>query len=487
MQPYSHRWSLPPSLSRSGLKPSIWDRVRFILVGILFIFLLGNGVAAALTEGQMLPGVTVANKPIGWDTQAQARSKLSGTPQDYKLDVVVGKKHFTTTSHSIGVQYDIDKTVELAYSTGRGPLAIVDLVRGTQKRNSGYVYSMDSDKLASFTSKVARQVGTLPVNATIKVVDGQLQTVPEQSGQTIKPETLQRLITGSLTNSESQTIHISAEPVQPAIKTSQLGEARNQAKEQLSRKITLNYGGKAYTASPTNIGYWLSFKPIEHANGRSELSVEIDDTQVKGWVQSIANEINIQPKTKKIVVADGTTSVEQEGQDGLAVNQDKANVAVIEAMRTGRDLSFDLTAGPVAFKTATTYAGGLSDARYIEINLSSQRLWAYQDHKVIYSSPVTSGATGAGFPTVTGTFHIYYKTTNTYLNGRPYGYNYNVFVQYWMPFYLGYGMHDASWRNSFGGQDYYNGGSHGCVNMPLATAAFLYNWADVGTTVWVHK
>jgi lipoprotein-anchoring transpeptidase ErfK/SrfK len=63
-----------------------------------------------------------------------------------------------------------------------------------------------------------------------------------------------------------------------------------------------------------------------------------------------------------------------------------------------------------------------------------------------------------------------------------------VFVQYWMPFYQGFGLHDASWRNgNFGGQDYYYGGSHGCVNLPLATAEFLYNWADIGTPVWVHN
>ncbi|HSW71001.1 MAG TPA: L,D-transpeptidase, partial [Gammaproteobacteria bacterium] len=125
--------------------------------------------------------------------------------------------------------------------------------------------------------------------------------------------------------------------------------------------------------------------------------------------------------------------------------------------------------------------------KYIEVNLSSQHLWAYQDHQVAFDSPVTSGATGYGFPTVTGLFSIYSKQTNRYLDGRPLGYNYNVFVQYWMPFYADYGFHDASWRNgSFGGQDYYYDGSHGCVNLPTATAAWLYNWAPVGTPVWVH-
>ncbi len=57
-----------------------------------------------------------------------------------------------------------------------------------------------------------------------------------------------------------------------------------------------------------------------------------------------------------------------------------------------------------------------------------------------------------------------------------------------MPFYGNYGLHDASWRNGvFGGQDYLYNGSHGCVNLPEATAAFIYNWADVGTPVWIHQ
>jgi lipoprotein-anchoring transpeptidase ErfK/SrfK len=89
--------------------------------------------------------------------------------------------------------------------------------------------------------------------------------------------------------------------------------------------------------------------------------------------------------------------------------------------------------------------------------------------------------------TVTGLFSIYYKTTNTHLVGYQYGWNYDVPVKYWMPFYQGYGLHDAVWRHgSFGGQDYYYGGSHGCVNLPDATAEFIYNWAAVGTPVWVH-
>ncbi|MBQ7463714.1 MAG: L,D-transpeptidase, partial [Lachnospiraceae bacterium] len=53
-------------------------------------------------------------------------------------------------------------------------------------------------------------------------------------------------------------------------------------------------------------------------------------------------------------------------------------------------------------------------------------------------------------------------------------------------FYGGYGLHDASWRGAFGGNIYKTNGSHGCVNMPRATAEALFATVNVGTPVVVH-
>ena len=44
-----------------------------------------------------------------------------------------------------------------------------------------------------------------------------------------------------------------------------------------------------------------------------------------------------------------------------------------------------------------------------------------------------------------------------------------------MPFNGGIGLHDASWRGSFGGTIYKNGGSHGCINLPYSKAQAIYN------------
>ncbi|HYI14740.1 MAG TPA: L,D-transpeptidase, partial [Thermomicrobiales bacterium] len=54
-------------------------------------------------------------------------------------------------------------------------------------------------------------------------------------------------------------------------------------------------------------------------------------------------------------------------------------------------------------------------------------------------------------------------------------------VPWVMYFYADFAIHGAYWRYSFG-----YSGSHGCVNLPVSDAAWLYAWAPIGTRVEVH-
>lgn len=56
-----------------------------------------------------------------------------------------------------------------------------------------------------------------------------------------------------------------------------------------------------------------------------------------------------------------------------------------------------------------------------------------------------------------------------------------------MPYNGGEGLHDASWRYSFGTENYKTSGSHGCINLPPQVADEIYNNSEVGTKVLVHK
>lgn len=126
---------------------------------------------------------------------------------------------------------------------------------------------------------------------------------------------------------------------------------------------------------------------------------------------------------------------------------------------------------------------------FVDVDISDQKVRLYKDYVEIFNSYDITGKDST--PTDLGYFNIFDMDTNTYLQSRlPDGsLEYNVFVNYWMQYNAGEGMHDASWQNAyFGNKDFYhNGGSHGCVNLPYNSAKIIYDKVEIGTRVLVHK
>ena len=107
-----------------------------------------------------------------------------------------------------------------------------------------------------------------------------------------------------------------------------------------------------------------------------------------------------------------------------------------------------------------------------------ERLWFYQNGILQLSANVVTGTRGVN-DTPRGSFRIQGKAQSIYLRGP----DYESFVNYWMPIYGDIGMHDASWRSTFGGYIYQTSGSHGCINLPYYVAENLYYNAPIGMLV----
>ena len=120
---------------------------------------------------------------------------------------------------------------------------------------------------------------------------------------------------------------------------------------------------------------------------------------------------------------------------------------------------------------------------FIVISLSDQKLWLVRDGRIISKIGIVSGKPSS--PTVTGNFRILSKEYSRILRGPGYA----SWVQYWMPFHGGYGIHDANWQpySAFSNSNYYRwGGSHGCVNVHPGSMGFIYNNSYVGMRVIVY-
>ncbi len=117
-----------------------------------------------------------------------------------------------------------------------------------------------------------------------------------------------------------------------------------------------------------------------------------------------------------------------------------------------------------------------SGERWIDVDLSQQRLYAYEGDVLMNSFIVSTGTWQT--PTVTGNFKIWVKVRSQAMTGPGY---YLPDVPYVMYFYKDYGLHGTYWHNNFGTPM-----SHGCVNLTIPDAEWLYGFASVGTTVNVH-
>lgn len=153
------------------------------------------------------------------------------------------------------------------------------------------------------------------------------------------------------------------------------------------------------------------------------------------------------------------------------------------------------------------YCSSNAQAKAVIVSISKQHMWDCQADKTVYDNAVITGMElYVADLTPTGTYSIYAKSTAQTLAGSDHTGSWSDFVNYWMPFldnqYGTYGFHDLTTTdNGVNGRADSDFGhvninapftaakhaSHGCVEMPLTAAKWLYDWAPVGTTVVVQS
>ena len=133
-----------------------------------------------------------------------------------------------------------------------------------------------------------------------------------------------------------------------------------------------------------------------------------------------------------------------------------------------------------AYENAQINVLGVSaEERWVEVDLSDQKLYAWEGDSLYLETPISSGL--PWWPTPTGEFRIWIKLRATRMEGGSGKYYYNLpnvpYVMYFenssTPGWRGYGLHGTYWHNDFGRPR-----SHGCVNLPTSIAKEIYYWAQ---------
>ncbi len=145
------------------------------------------------------------------------------------------------------------------------------------------------------------------------------------------------------------------------------------------------------------------------------------------------------------------------------------------AVFRGEEIPLPQVAGDEDFRPVLGVAA--PGERWVEVDLSEQKLKAWDGGSLFLETPVSTGL--PWWPTPTGEFHIWVKLRYSKMeggHGRYYYYLPNVpYVMYFengsVPSWRGFGLHGTYWHNDFGRVH-----SHGCVNLPTPIAEKLYWW-----------
>lgn len=169
-------------------------------------------------------------------------------------------------------------------------------------------------------------------------------------------------------------------------------------------------------------------------------------------------------------VGSGETLSEISVKTGISIDNLVAFNKLADANKINAGQVLTLKADPEMRKQAMEDPG-----RKILVVLSEQKVYAYEGMVLINQFLASTGTWQ--HPTVIGKYPIWIKLESTTMDGPDYHLPNVLWTMY---FYQGYGLHGTYWHNNFGTPM-----SHGCVNLRDEDAQWLYNFASVGTPVWV--
>lgn len=207
----------------------------------------------------------------------------------------------------------------------------------------------------------------------------------------------------------------------------------------------------------------------------SDNTVSIDEDKVAAFVQRLASTYNTYGDVRSFKTTEGDKVKIGGGDYGWVINKSEEAEQILKDLKGGKPVIRE----PIYEQTAKKSGSDDIGNTYVEIDYTNQHLYYYEKGELILDSDIVSGNISNGNGSPDGIFKIVYKQSPATLVGE----TYQSDVEYFMPFAYNVGIHDASWRSTFGKEIYKRSGSHGCINVPKKTAKKLYEILEVGTPV----
>lgn len=242
-----------------------------------------------------------------------------------------------------------------------------------------------------------------------------------------------------------------------------------------SRGIVYDMGAEKVSLDAAVMSGFLKTEdglPVSGEDG----ALVIDEEAVKSFVKKLAQEYDTYGKERSFQSTRGDTVLVKGGTYGTRLDQKAEEKYLLEQLLSESSEKLHVP----AYEKQGLFRGRDDIGNtYIEIDMTKQKLYYYEEGELLFETEVVTGNTGRKMGTPEGVNYVYNKQRDRILRGPGYASP----VKYWMPVKGGIGIHDANWRSKFGGEIYKKNGSHGCINIPSDKMPELYDMVEIGTPV----
>ena len=448
--------------------------------GLIALLISGYIIVAVYYSGHFYPGTKINSRDFTNADEVAVSAAMSLQMQDYRLriagrdlDHLENVELLCISAPEVDLKTSVKSAdIQAALHSQKSWLWPVFLWGDHIHTLYGNV-QINEDKLTAILEKqpfLQEQNMRAPKDAYIEGYSEAQKSfilVPEVEGTQMDTNAVRECVHQAM---EQQLEHIDLEEqgcyMEPLVTTQDAELQQNiaQADKWLATEITYDWNGAEVALNRERIMDWIVLE-----NGR----LSLDESAIAEFVAENAKEYDTYGKTRIFHTTMGYDLSLPGGGFGWLTDREAEVRKLTELINAGSVCSREpeyTSKGPWK---------GMNDIgnSYVEADLTHQHLYLYQNGELVLETDFVSGImTRSDCVTPEGVFGLTYKTTNAVLRGA----DYETPVNYWMPFHGNFGMHDATWRDSFGGDIYLTDGSHGCLNLPLDKAGEIYQYISTG-------
>jgi vancomycin resistance protein YoaR len=308
-----------------------------VLVAILLLAIL---VDAGVYYNKVHSGVRVSEQNLGGLTRDEATALLERFVKE------AGKRPITLTSGSktwdvlpadVGTEIDVEGAVSAAMGYTRDSNFFVDVARRLKlyfdETDVPLLGTVDSEKMDAVLALVAEEIDVPPIDAGLKVVDGELQVIEAESGKVVDRDALREQLKGLLFTLHAADLEVPLIVKEPSVVAEDNEAAKGQAETMYSSSLKLTSGEHTWTLSPEKIAAYLDFR-AEDQGGVSTLVPYLSPEKMTSFFEEVSGVVGTKAKNATWK-SDGTQAWVVDGVQGKALDAEKtAEALTVAALET---------------------------------------------------------------------------------------------------------------------------------------------------------